>query len=85
VKNRGTEKQNEMLLQKFDYCKSHQLNGQWHWQLKMMVAYKKSKTEDKMPMMRAELYEQYILTYNHPTPPGTSVASNNREEEECDE
>jgi len=74
----------EMLLYKFVYCKSHQLNGPW--QLKMMAACKKNETDEKMPTKRAELYEQYILTYNCATPPGTPVASNEREdEEECDE
>jgi len=51
-----------------------------------MVAYKKNEIDEKMPTKRAGLYEQYILTCNHATPPGTPVASNEREdEEECDE
>jgi len=47
------------------------------------VAYKKNERDDKMPMKRAELYEQYIFTCNCAKLPGTPVASNNREEEEC--
>jgi len=55
-------------------------------QLKTMVAYKKNETDEKMPTKRAELYERYVLTCNRATPPGTPVASNEREdEEECDE
>ena len=68
-------------------CVLQKLPTEWTVaQLKMMVAYKKNETDEKMPTKRSELYERYVLTCNRATPPGTPVASNEREdEEECDE
>jgi len=44
-------------------------------QLKAKVLYKKIRTDEKLPTKRADLMQQYLLTKDRVSPPGTPIAN----------